>query len=366
MCGRAKKEGICNRTAREALTLHQRETSIFRVMARTNSHKADLSSPREPSPGSRTLRVGELSRRTGVPVKTLRFYSDEGLLPPVRRTDKNYRLYTEEQIVRIDLIRTLREAGVSLEEIGKVLRRDMTLESALRLRLRAIEAHVASLQRVAAALRAALRERPPTEEDLRRISMVTRLSNDERRKVIESFYERVAEGMPIDRQWMKQMIDATAPALPDDASAEQLDAWIELAGILEDPTFLESMRANAADFWTKDLNLELFREAKDRVAKAAADARAKGLSPASKEAAAIVDDWATSMARATSGDPNAKSDKSDALAMRERMRLKADPRAERYWELVTIMKGKKGLEGDFGDMKWLNAAIRHHVMNVIT
>lgn len=315
---------------------------------RTNGHKAALS-------------IGELSKRTGVPVKTLRFYSDEGLLPPVRRTDKNYRLYTEEQIVRIDLIRTLREAGVSLEEIGRVLRRDLTLENALRLRLRAIEAHVASLQRIAASLRAALRERPPTEEDLRRISMVTRLSNEERRKVIESFYERVAEGVPVDKQWMKQMVDAMSPTLPEDATAEQLDAWIELAGILEDPTFVESMRANAADFWTKDLNLDLFREAKERVGKAAAEARAKGLSPESKEAAAIVDDWATSMTRASSGG-NSNGAKLDLQAMRERLHQKADPRAARSWELVAIMKGKKGLEGDFGDMKWLNAAIRHHVI----
>lgn len=305
------------------------------------------------------LSIGELSRRTGVPVKTLRFYSDEGLLPPSGRTGSNYRVYAEEHVVRLDLIRTLREAGVNLEAIGKVLRRDMSLEEVLRLRLRAVEAHVASLNRVAAALRAALRSSEmngsaPNEQDLRRISMVTRLSNEEQKKVIEQFYDKVGEGAPIDKQWMKGMIEATAPTLPDDATPEQLDAWIELAGILEDPSFIESMRANAADFWTKDLNRALFNEGKAEAAKAAHDARSRGLSPTSAEAAAIVDRHVAKMAAASGAK--------DAEAYRANMRLKADPRAERYWELVGIMKGQETRSETFEDMKWLSAAIRHHVV----
>jgi DNA-binding transcriptional MerR regulator len=39
------------------------------------------------------LPIGELSRRSGIPVKTLRFYSDEGLLPPTERSGSGYRLY---------------------------------------------------------------------------------------------------------------------------------------------------------------------------------------------------------------------------------------------------------------------------------
>ena len=39
------------------------------------------------------ITIGALARRSGVPVKTLRFYSDEGLLPPVGRTRSGYRVY---------------------------------------------------------------------------------------------------------------------------------------------------------------------------------------------------------------------------------------------------------------------------------
>jgi hypothetical protein len=74
-----------------------------------------------------------------------------------------------------------------------VLRRETSLADALRLRLAAVEAHVASLQRIGGALRAALRSEPD-EDDVRRLCAVTRLSNEERRAVLENFCERVSEG----------------------------------------------------------------------------------------------------------------------------------------------------------------------------
>src|SRR5689334_5793804 len=131
------------------------------------------------------LTIGEVSRRTGLPVKTLRFWSDEGLLPPTSRTASGYRVYGEEAVLRLDLLRTLREAGLGLDAIRKVLERDMSLADALRLHLTAVEAHAASLERVAAALRAALRQNEPDESDVRRLCAVTRLTNEERKAVIE-------------------------------------------------------------------------------------------------------------------------------------------------------------------------------------
>jgi len=57
--------------------------------------------------------------RTGLPVKTLRFYSDAGLLPPAERSRSGYRLYSQDALVRLDLIRTLRDAALGLDSIKK-------------------------------------------------------------------------------------------------------------------------------------------------------------------------------------------------------------------------------------------------------
>jgi DNA-binding transcriptional MerR regulator len=299
------------------------------------------------------LAIGELSRRTGVPVKTLRFYSDEGLLPPAERSRSGYRLYGPEAVLRIDLIRTLREAGLGLDSIEKVLRRETSLADAIRLRLAAVEAHVASLQRVAAALRAALRSEPD-EDDVRRLCAVTRLSNEERRAVIQSFYDRVSEGIPIDEQWKRQMVEASAPKLPDNPTPEQLDAWIELAELVADPTFVESLRANAKEVWGK-FDMAQMRRASDAVMADAKAALARSVPPESFEARAIVDRYGEGLA-AAKGAPFG-----DETRRQLRTRFEVhDPRAERYWNLIAIMKGAPGVANQVAEWKWIRAAVLHH------
>ncbi|WP_437735206.1 MerR family transcriptional regulator [Sorangium sp. So ce1335] len=301
------------------------------------------------------LTIGALSRRTGVPVKTLRFYSDEGLLPPSERSRSGYRLYAEQDVVRIDLIRTLREAGLGLQTIRAVLRRDVSLGGALRLRLTAVEAQIRALQQVAAALRAALRSEP-TEQDIRRLCAVTQLSNEERRATIERFFERVSDGIPIDQQWLRGMIEASAPKLPDEPTPAQLDAWIELAGILSDPTFVENMRAAAADTWSGGFDLVAYQRANQEAARAARDASERGVAPSSAEAAPVVEGFVSGLA-AASGKP---ADAAFRASLLDRFSTH-DPRASRYWELVAIMKGEAAAAGRAPEWDWLVEAIKHHL-----
>jgi DNA-binding transcriptional MerR regulator len=298
---------------------------------------------------AKRLTIGELSRRTGVPVKTLRFYSDEGLLPPAERSPSGYRLYAEEHVLRIDLIRTLREAGIGLEAIGRVLRRDMKLAEVLHLRLGAVEAHIASLQRVAAALRATIRS-GATEADLRRLSMVTKLSKEERKKVVEGFYAKVMDGYPVPHDWVKNMVEASVPDMPEDATAEQLDAWVELATMLEDPSFLANMRSGASDFWSKDVDMAALQKIQGEFTVAAAEVRGRGVDPKSEEATAFVRRFIGKMA-AVSGQTEDQ--------VTERLRVQYDRRAERYWELVAIMKGQPQPAGHFADWQWFGEAMRH-------
>jgi MerR family copper efflux transcriptional regulator len=54
------------------------------------------------------LRIGEVARRTGLSVKTIRFYCDEGLLQPKGRSDAGYRLFDDENLAELTIIRALR------------------------------------------------------------------------------------------------------------------------------------------------------------------------------------------------------------------------------------------------------------------
>ena len=77
--------------------------------------------------GDTLYSIGDLARRTGLTVKTVRFYSDEGIVPPADRSPSGYRLYGTDAVARLDLVRTLRELGVDLATIRKVVDREISL-----------------------------------------------------------------------------------------------------------------------------------------------------------------------------------------------------------------------------------------------
>ena len=72
------------------------------------------------------LSIGELARRTGLPVRTIRFWSDAGVLPPAARAEGGRRLYDAACVAQVELVATLRELGLGLAdsaEAAKVVNR---------------------------------------------------------------------------------------------------------------------------------------------------------------------------------------------------------------------------------------------------
>jgi DNA-binding transcriptional MerR regulator len=264
-------------------------------------------------------------------------------------------MYGEEALIRLDLVRTLRDADVGIDTIRKVLSHDLSLADALRLQLAAVEAHVASLQSVAAALRAALRG-DPSESDVRRLCAVTKLTNEERRTVIEQFHARIAEGLHVDDAWRRKMVAESTPRLPDNATAAQLDAWVELAELVADPTFVEGLRTSAKQAQDKGIDMDALRIANEEVAAAAGALRARHLAPSSDEAGAIVRRYADAVARVTGKTADAAFDR----FFRERFEAH-DPRTARYRELLAIMNGQPSPSGTSDDWRFIAEAIHHHI-----
>ncbi len=66
---------------------------------------------------NKTWKVGELSKLTGLTIRTLHHYDEIGLLRPTFRTDTGHRLYTEEDIIKLQQIMSMKELDFSLEEI---------------------------------------------------------------------------------------------------------------------------------------------------------------------------------------------------------------------------------------------------------
>ena len=85
-------------------------------------------SPTEPTA---IMHIGELAERTGLSLRTIRHYDEIGLLRASGRTDGGFRLYTDEDLARLILIRRMKPLGFSLEEMMSLLKTIDTLDGAI-------------------------------------------------------------------------------------------------------------------------------------------------------------------------------------------------------------------------------------------
>ncbi|HSP59673.1 MAG TPA: MerR family transcriptional regulator [Ornithinimicrobium sp.] len=68
------------------------------------------------------VHIGEVVERTGLSHRTVRYYEEMGLVTPAGRTEGGFRLYDEDGIDRLLLIKPMKPLGFSIEEIGGLLR----------------------------------------------------------------------------------------------------------------------------------------------------------------------------------------------------------------------------------------------------
>ena len=100
------------------------------------------------------LRIGQVAERTGLSLRTIRFYEENGLVIPTARSEGGFRLYSEDDVARLEVIKRMKPLGFSLEEMQELLTLLQDLEQAsgdreqLLARLR--EFHEAAVARVAA------------------------------------------------------------------------------------------------------------------------------------------------------------------------------------------------------------------------
>ncbi|SRR6266540_1439228 len=120
------------------------------------------------------LTIGQLARRAGVHLETVRYYERRGLLPTPPRSRAGYRQYPPEAVRRVRFIKRAQGLGFTLEEIGDLLalrvqhgRGCAAVEREARGVIGRVEGRVAELERVRIALLelvAACQERRATEE----------------------------------------------------------------------------------------------------------------------------------------------------------------------------------------------------------
>ncbi|PZG12757.1 TIGR03086 family protein [Nonomuraea aridisoli] len=290
-------------------------------------------------------------------VKLVRHWSDIGVVPPVARTAAGYRRYDAEAVARLRLARALRDLGLGMAVIREVVSSDRGLPEVAALHAAAIEARIRTLRLQQAVLRS-VTDRRPTLEELTTMTDLARLSAAERTAIVRDFTARAVGD--VGPSAFREGLLAVVPDLPDEPTAAQAAAWIELGELVRDPRLAAALRrmaryaaehpppahdpAGAAervtDFWTR------------RVGEAMAAGIAADSPTAEPVVAEIVAAWLPTQHGLDGDGAEARR------RLLEQLEVAADPRAERYWQLMCVINGMPVRPGIAAEGDWLMTALR--------
>ncbi|MFJ2827286.1 MerR family transcriptional regulator [Streptomyces sp. NPDC087263] len=295
--------------------------------------------------GTGLFTIGELARSTGLTVRTIRYWSDEGALPPVARSAGGYRLYEAASVARLQLIRTLRELGLGLNEVRRVLTGETTVAEVAATHVAALDAQIRSLK-VTRAVLSTVARRGSTAEEMTLMNKLARLSAAERSRIADDFMEETFAGLDNADPDIRTRMRFGIAELPEDPTPAQVDAWVELAELMQDLGFRARMRKmiefNAADRGPEEpAGTSLWFMS--RLVQLAVEARERGLAPESAEAEEVL--------AALLGN-------ADRAVVLERMESAAQVEVARFRELNALVRGTEPLSAHREEFAWVVAALR--------
>ncbi|WP_159843617.1 MerR family transcriptional regulator [Nocardia sp. CY41] len=190
--------------------------------------------------------IGELSRATGVPVRTLRFYCDEGILE-ARRSSGGHRLFDPATAVdRVLLLRRLRALGLGLSAIIDVLAGRTSITEAVAAERAALDSELGVLAWRRASLRA-VEDAAPTERAARLEWLAAVQDRRHAQDRLVAFWRRLLAPLPT--AIFDAFVAMNIPHLPADPPSEHLAAYAELAARVSDPALSVAM---AGQLWRTD------------------------------------------------------------------------------------------------------------------
>ena len=340
----------------------------------------DLRAPSSPHPGDGErepgplLTIGQLSELTGVPVRTIRFYSDtlvggRPLVEPAGRTPAGYRLYEIEAAARLELIRTLRDLGIDLPTVARVLARETTVAEVARAHADALEATVRVIRIRQAVLRA-VATRDSDWEAMELMHRLAKLDASERKRILDGYLDRVFGGIEGDGGpggQFAQMMRSVFPELPADPNERQVEAWVELVALIQDDEFVAVSRRMAEHGARKRATLDDDAWQRQQTAFAsvlAVESEAsykEGVEPASTEGRARIDAMMAEWADLT-GKQDSPALRAELLHTFETM---TDRRINRFWHLVGQIGDRPEIAAQgapmFEAIEWLISALRADV-----
>ncbi|WP_409238798.1 MerR family transcriptional regulator [Streptomyces sp. PA5.6] len=281
--------------------------------------------------------IGQLAERAGVSVKTVRFYSDRGLLPEAARSGGGHRRYGPDALDRLRLIRSLRTLDLSVPDVSRVLdgdgREDVpedVLEDVIAGQLKEVGSQLAALRWREAALQL-LTDCATPQERAERLRLVGAVSTPPGTAALARFW-RCWLPARLPSRVVTAVVDRAVPVPPDAPTPAQVLAFARLQDFVTAPCFVSGPRAGT-DYGQPEVHASgkgyrpavLYEGLPEAFELAGPDVRA-GRAPREGEA---LDCFVAVHAAALN-----RRDTPDFRRTLHRM-LAAEPRIDRYWQLAS-------------------------------
>jgi DNA-binding transcriptional MerR regulator len=279
---------------------------------------------------SAALGIGDLAALTGVPVRTVRFYCDEGLLDSCRSAG-GHRRFAPAAVERLDLVRRLRGLGLGLPAIARVLSGERSIAEVVAAERAALDVEVAALAWRRASL-AAVEAAGPADRAARLALVAAVQDRQAAREALVAFWRRlyIAQLSP---DFFDMFLEVSVPSPPADPTPRQVVAYAEMVMLAGDRTLLHRLQARAR------VNVELISDEGDLltgIGEACELARPSLLAGRQPAPGAALDRFVAAYATT--------QQRRDTRAFRRELLTTAtvdrDPRLRRYWGLAAEVTGE--------------------------
>ncbi|WP_282777056.1 MULTISPECIES: MerR family transcriptional regulator [unclassified Nocardia] len=187
--------------------------------------------------------IGELARSTGIAVRTIRFYCDEGILESQRSAGGHRMFDAESAVERLLLVRRLRAFGLGLNSISGVIRDELSMAEVIAAESARLDQEFRLLAWRRASLRA-IESVSPAQRAERLALLAAAQDGGAVHDGLVRFWRRILAPLPqhISARWVYWNV----PEPPADPSLDEVVAYAELAALIADP---EMSRVVRRQYW---------------------------------------------------------------------------------------------------------------------
>nr|WP_127357390.1 MerR family transcriptional regulator [Actinacidiphila soli] len=271
--------------------------------------------------------IGELAGQAGVTVKTVRFYSDRGLLPEAARSTGGHRRYGPEALDRLRTIRSLRALDLPVPQVARILDQEDALEDVVAGQLQELGSRLAALRWREAALQL-LQDCTP-EERADRLRLIGAVSAPPSTAALARFWRRwLPPRLPA--RLVSAILDQAVPQPPAEPVPAQVLTFARLHAFVSAPCLGDDRGQPTAHRPDKGYRpAVLYDGLREAYALASPELRAQRPPQDGEALDCFVSAYARS--RGTRDTPAFRHHLSRMLA--------ADPRIDHYWKLTAELTG---------------------------